>query len=117
MAFKSSVADTDAEPCALISVKNCPLISMGTQSSSGMIRDHRCLLRNFFLTSALVLSHYFHLLCLVSLYANHNSIKAHVPDWGQKTQHFEGLNPEMIKIKNTCDQDKKHGQLTPLIWV
>lgn len=42
-------------------------------------RDHRCLLWHFLLTSTLVLSHYFHLLRLVSLCINPNSIKAHVP--------------------------------------
>lgn len=30
MAFKSSVTETEAEPYVLISVKNFPLISMGT---------------------------------------------------------------------------------------
>jgi len=36
MAFKSLVAETEAEPCVLVSVKNFPLISTSTQSSSGM---------------------------------------------------------------------------------
>lgn len=72
-AFKSSVAEREAEPCVLVSVKNFPLMSMRTQSSSGTVKTTDDL------ASDLVLSHYFNLLCLVSLCINHNSTKARVP--------------------------------------
>lgn len=81
-------------------------------------KDHRCLLRHFFLASDLIFSQYFNLLCLVSLYINHNSTcPCILPDWGQKAQHFEGLKAKMIEIETTCDQGKNYGQLTPLIQV